>query len=161
MLSRGVEGRIHFVPDQVQVYEMIESISEELMGIASERDIRIHNGVSRSLLLMADQSLFTLLLVNLIGNGVKYGQNGGNVWINSSTEGSLARISVSDDGIGISEEDKKYIFDRFYRADRLRDRSGSGLGLSIVKWIAGLHRWQISVRSDLGVGTVFEIMIPR
>lgn len=161
MLSRGDEGRVHFEPDQVQVYDMIESVSEELVGMASAQNIQIHNEVNRGLLLMADQSLFTLLLINLIGNGVKYGHHGGNVWINSTIEGSLTHIRISDDGIGISEEDKNYIFDRFYRADRSRDRSGSGLGLSIVKWIVELHRWQISVWSDLGVGTVFEIVIPK
>lgn len=160
MLSRGDEGRIHFEPDLVQVSEMVTSVSEELMGLAHERNIRIHNRVDQKFLLMADQSLFTVLLINLIGNGIKYGQAGGNVWINSSTEGPSAHISISDDGIGISDEDKNHIFDRFYRADRSRDRSGSGLGLSIVKWIVELHHWQIHVKDNPGVGTAFEIVIP-
>ena len=160
MLSRGDEGRIHFELDQVQVYEMVTSVSEELMVSAHERNIQIHNRINQKFSLMADQSLFTVLLINLIGNGIKYGQDGGNVWINSSIEGSSACISISDDGIGISEEDKKHVFDRFYRADRSRDRSGSGLGLSIAKRIVELHHWQINVRSNLGVGTIFEILIP-
>lgn len=79
MLSRGDEGRIHFELDQIQVYEMVTSVLEELMGAAHERNIRIHNRIDQSFLLMADQSLFTLLLINLIGNGVKYGQAQGNV----------------------------------------------------------------------------------
>lgn len=161
MLSRGYEGRIHFEPDQIQVFEMVDSVSEELAGMADDRHVQIHNQVDKNLTLMADQSLFTLLFINLIGNSIKYGRNGGNVWIESSEDTDVIRICVADDGIGISEEDQQHIFERFYRADRSRDRSGSGLGLSIVKWIAELHHWKIGVRSNQDAGTVFEITIPQ
>ena len=66
-------------------------------------------------------------------------------------------LTVRDDGIGIEEKDLPRIFDRFYRADRARDRSGSGLGLSIVKWIVELHGWSIQAASKPGQGTVFTI----
>lgn len=62
--------------------------------------------------------------------------------------------------MGIAKEDKDHIFERFYRADRTRDRSGSGLGLAIVKWIVRMHGGSISVESRLGEGTVFYISLP-
>lgn len=68
-------------------------------------------------------------------------------------------LTVRDDGIGIEEKDLPYIFDRFYRADRARDRSGSGLGLSIVKWIVEFHGWTIQAASRPGEGTRFTIQI--
>lgn len=102
----------------------------------------------------------TQLMVNIIGNAIKYGRNGGNVWLGAVMLDDGIHITVADDGIGISNEDLPRIFERFYRTDSARDRSGFGLGLSIAKWIVELHRGAINVKSRLGHGTTFEIVIP-
>ena len=68
-------------------------------------------------------------------------------------------ITFSDNGIGIAAESLPFIYERFYRADQSRDRSGSGLGLSIVKWIVQEHNGEIETKSELGKGTTFEINI--
>jgi len=70
-----------------------------------------------------------------------------------------ARDALADDGIGIGADELPYIFERFYRADLSRDRSGSGLGLSIVKWIVEEHKGQISVESELEKGTILRITL--
>ena len=160
MLSRGYEGRYHFQPETLCLYDMVESVSESLSAMAETKGIQIHNEIPESYLIHADQSLFTQLLVNLIENAVKYGNQDGNIWVTlekaeniQKSENVQYQLCVSDDGIGISEEDLPKIFERFYRADKARDRNGSGLGLSIVKWIATLHGGEIRVESKLGKGT--------
>lgn len=157
MLSRGYEGRYHFEPDRLCLFDMVDSVSEELKDAAENMHIAIHNDIPESLEIVADQSLMTQLMINLIGNAIKYGHRTGNVWLNAREEDGTIQIEISDDGIGISEEDQVHIFDRFYRADKSRDRSGSGLGLAIVKWIVELHGGTIGVKSKLGHGTIFKI----
>ena len=107
--------------------------------------------------LSTDQSLMTQLLLNLVENGIKYGKAGGTVTVWAQEQDGHTLLTIQDDGIGIGETDLPRIFDRFYRADQARDRSGSGLGLSIVKWIVELHGWTIQVVSELGKGTRFMI----
>jgi len=159
MLSRGYEGRYHFQPESLCLYDMAESVSESLAMMADAKSIQIHNQIPDDYKICADQSLFTQLLVNLIENAIKYGNEQGNIWITLEKEGTQHKLCVKDDGIGISGQDLPKIFDRFYRADKARDRKGSGLGLSIVKWIVTLHGWQIHAESRLGEGTKMVVII--
>ena len=160
LLSRGYEGRQHFEPEDILLTDMVESVIEEFAGEAKEKSIKFHNLIPQQTFLYADQSLFTQLLMNLIGNAVKYGKEGGNIWIGVRYGEGSAKLYIRDDGMGISKEDREHIFERFYRADKARDRSGSGLGLSIVKWIVKMHGGQIYVESRLGEGTVFYVLLP-
>lgn len=105
------------------------------------------------------------LLLNLVGNAVKFTPAGGTIKLSLSEEGNYAVMRVADTGIGIAEEDLPLIFDRFYQAESSRANSekdvGTGLGLSICKWIAEAHAGSIRVESHLGRGTTFTIAIPR
>lgn len=161
MLSRGYEGRYQFSRDLVDLHEVAASVSEELAGQAQTHTIAIHNDVPPGLLLACDQSLITQLCLNLVTNAIKYGRTGGNVWLSADDNGGVVNLSVADDGIGIAESDLPHIFERFYRADKARDRSGSGLGLAIVRWIVESHGGEINVQSVLGHGTLFTITLPR
>lgn len=104
--------------------------------------------------------MLTQLFLNLVENAIKYGKDGGRVTCKARQEGQHAIITVCDDGIGIAPENLEHIFDRFFRADSARNRSGSGLGLSIVQWIVQLHRGQIQVESTLGKGSCFIVTLP-
>ena len=161
MLSRGYEGRYHFQPEELCLYDMVESVSESLAGMAEEKSIQIQNEIPRKQTIYADQSLFTQLLVNLVENAIKYGNEKGNVWLTVEDKENGFALGIRDDGIGISKEDLPKIFERFYRADKARDRKGSGLGLSIVKWIVTLHGGKIGVESTLGQGTKMTVVLPR
>lgn len=161
MLSRGYEERCHFEPEQIYPHEAADSVAEIMAAEIETKKIHIHNEIDPALSLYADQSLFTQLLVNLMENAVKYGNENGNVRLTAEADKEETLIRVSDDGIGIGREDLPHIFERFYRADKARDRNGSGLGLSIVKWIVELHGGRIQVESTLGAGTAFLITIPN
>lgn len=161
MLSRGYEGRYHFQPEELCLWDMAESVCESLSALAEAKSIRIHNEVPQTYMIYADQSLFTQLLVNLVENAIKYGNEGGNIRITSADDEAHYSLCVEDDGIGISEDDLPKIFERFYRADKARDRTGSGLGLSIVKWIAELHEGDATAESELGKGTKMTVTWPR
>ena len=110
-----------------------------------------------------DVSLLIILLSNLISNAVKYGKEGGHVWVTVREEKGKGLVSVKDDGIGISQEDLGRIFNRFYQADKARsdeEKRGIGLGLSLAKQIARLHGGKIKASSTLGEGSEFLFSMP-
>jgi two-component system, OmpR family, sensor kinase len=102
------------------------------------------------------------LLLNLVDNAIKYTPAGGQVALSLSQEDGRARIEVADTGVGIDEKDLPLIFERFYRVDKSRGRvqGGSGLGLSIAKWVAEAHGGYLEVVSKVGEGTTFAVMLP-
>lgn len=132
----------------------------EAAETAAASRIRLFNQVPEEVSLYADQSLTTQLLINLIGNSIRYGRERGKVVVRASLTQTQCTFTVSDDGIGIQEDQLPHIFERFYRADPARDRSGSGLGLSIVQWIVSLHNGQITVHSTYGQGTLVTVALP-
>jgi two-component system sensor histidine kinase SenX3 len=99
---------------------------------------------------------------NLVENAITYSDQGTSVGIGCTAKDSVAEIVVTDSGAGISPEDQQRIFERFYRADpsRSRDTGGTGLGLSIVKHVAKIHRGEIKLFSQVGVGSTFTLRIP-
>jgi two-component system phosphate regulon sensor histidine kinase PhoR len=112
--------------------------------------------------LEADESRLQEVIYNLLDNAVKYSQAGGVITLRAAVEGARARISVTDEGIGISASDLPRIFERFYRADKGRSRElgGTGLGLSIVKHIAQLHGGTVAAESEPGQGTTISVFLP-
>jgi signal transduction histidine kinase len=111
----------------------------------------------------ADRDKISQVIINLISNAVKFTDAGGDISIDVEDDGDNAVISISDTGIGISEEDLPHIFERFYRADASRSRltGGSGIGLTIAKAIIDAHKGTIVVESRIGEGTVFTIKLPK
>ncbi len=103
------------------------------------------------------------VLNNLLSNALNYTDEGGEVEIQISEEDDKLRVSVSDTGIGIPDEDLGRIFERFYRVDksRSREKGGTGLGLAIVKHILDVHHTEISVKSKVGEGTVFSFLLSK
>lgn len=110
----------------------------------------------------ADEDLLSQVWINLIHNSIKFTPAGGEVCVDLQQYGNQIKVSISDNGIGISEEDQPRIFERFYKADAARERSqgGSGLGLSISKKIIELHNGTITVQSTSGEGSVFIVSLP-
>ena len=118
--------------------------------------------VSENLSVLGDFDLLDLAIMNLLENAVKYSKPAAKIHLKVQRAGDFVHILVEDQGIGIPPHDLPHIFDRFYTVDKARSRKsgGAGLGLSIVKLIAEKHRGNVSVASQLGIGSVFTLAIP-
>jgi len=105
----------------------------------------------------------TQALINLVSNSLKFTPQDGNVTLTLTDEGKDYCIAVADTGVGISEEDMPYIFERFFRADQSRNKKtgGSGIGLAIVKSITEAHGGRVEVQSHRDVGSVFKLYLPK
>ena len=159
-LTRGQEGRYPVVMESICLNDILDGVAMVLEPMAEKRHIALHFEAETRVELTADQSLMTQLLLNLTENAVKYGKDGGDVWVQAHLAGDRAILTVADNGVGVSEENLPHLFERFFRADTARDRTGTGLGLSIAQWIVQLHGGTIAVESTLGVGTKFTVTLP-
>jgi two-component system phosphate regulon sensor histidine kinase PhoR len=111
--------------------------------------------------LTADEDLLSQVWTNLIHNAIKFTPIGGTIRVHVTSSGKEARIRISNNGVCISEEDQAHIFERFYKADKSRNRTsgGNGLGLSIVKKIIDMHKGSISVDSEPEKETTFTVRL--
>ena len=129
--------------------------------VAEKKSVELLVGDLVEAKLKGDELKLRRMLWNIVDNGIKYTQTGGKVEISSYLSDGNVMINVKDTGVGIAQEDIKYIFDRFYRADRARKReNGTGLGLSISKWIAEAHKGSIEVESHASSGSLFSLRLP-
>lgn len=130
--------------------------------LASDKHLSVtFSGLETSCFIHGNTDLLRRLFLTLTDNAVKYTPAGGRITLALSVGAGTAQVHIQDTGVGISAEDLPHIFERFYRADKARQRSGgAGLGLSIADWIARLHHARIEVSSTLDVGTTFGLSFP-
>ena len=112
--------------------------------------------------LFADSTLFRRAISNVVSNALKHTPPGGNVTVEVAAVHDAVKISIKDDGVGISPEHLPRLFDRFYRVDasRAAATAGTGLGLAIVKSIVDLHGGSVTIESELGNGTLVTLVFP-
>jgi two-component system sensor histidine kinase ArlS len=160
-LARADKNTQKLEKENFYVNELIEEIIKDTKLIANNHNIL--NFKNDTAILCADKNLIKQALRIFIDNSIKYTPTGGTITINSYLNADLITITIEDTGIGISEEDLPFIFDRFYRCDKARSRQsgGTGLGLSIAKWIISSHAGTTEVQSTLNIGTKIIISIPR
>lgn len=152
-----------FQPEKIVLSELIESLSLTVEGFISLKNQKFTVKAPKDLKINADLVLMEHLLLNLLQNASIYSEEGKKIQlIVEETSNGHIQIKVIDEGIGISEEHQKRIFERFYRVDldRSRKSGGTGLGLSIVKHIAKLHGGYVSVNSVPGEGSTFIVNLP-
>ncbi len=165
-ISKLESGRIPIVQESFVIQDLVKDIYEELMLKAQERKIEtlFKKGTEASLSVYADKQKIKQVLVNLIENAIKYGNTGGAIVTGFyQVDDGHVYVEVSDDGPGIAEQHLPRIFERFYRADKSRNREigGTGLGLAIVKHIVEAHGQTVTVRSKQGVGSSFGFTLER
>jgi heavy metal sensor kinase len=161
LLSKADTKEIKLNIEEVALRDLIMDVCMNMKVVADKKDVDLQISELEDVRLKGDELKLRRMLLNIVENGIKYSHIGGKVSVSSYVNDGYAKIDVKDDGIGISEEDIKYVFDRFYRADRSRKReSGSGLGLSISRWIAEAHKGSIEVKSQPVQGSMFTIKLP-
>lgn len=159
-LARSDEGKESLNLEKIDLALIAESVVSQLKDKAEKKDIKISINLGQDFKLKADQTLITILFLNIIKNSIKYNKNSGFINISLFKNDNNVIIYFEDNGIGISKEELPYVFDRFYQVSKARTGKGSGIGLAIVKEIIALHEGNIKIASILGEGTNIEISLP-
>lgn len=162
-LSMLEKDDFHLQLTEVNLSELIDEIQPALEHQAMKRDIKLITHTDQSHRLMADREKVKQVLTNLIGNAINYTQEHGEISLTVNETDESMRINVTDNGIGIEQEDLPRLFERFYRVDKARSRNtgGTGLGLAIVKHIVEVHGGKITVDSEINKGSSFTVYLPK
>lgn len=160
-LSHLDEGAEDMKREKVDLHSIAEEVAISLADKANMADVTVDVTGSSAVLYGIPQLLHGIIY-NLCDNAIKYNQQGGSVSIDIKSNTNSVILTVADTGIGIPEEHRKRIFERFYRVDKSHSRAvgGTGLGLSIVKHAASLHNANISVQSIVDGGTTVTVIFP-
>lgn len=158
-LSRLDQERIEINFEYVDLRDIIEQVSENEKGKNQKRiDIHLHLEKAEA---WVDVGLIMMVIRNLVNNAIKYSREKSSIDVHLKKEDRTIKIVVQDYGCGMTEEERKQIFDRFYRADKARNSEGFGLGLSISSKIMELHHGQIKVASVEKRGSIFTLILPE
>lgn len=179
LLSKADIGEVRLNKEDINLTEILTEVVTQMDRLAKSKGLYLStSNHHQDIHIFGDALRIRELFINLIENGIKYTEKGGSIHItlqreneppmrnHSSREegekGEFAKVVVSDTGIGIAKEDQERIFNRFFRVDKARSREqgGSGLGLSICKWIVDAHQGEIMVDSEVGKGSSFIVKLP-
>ena len=146
----------------VNINDLLEQIMKRLKPIANKRGIEMIFESFRQVTAEVDEVKMSLAISNLIENAIKYNKDEGWIRVSLNADHKYFYVKVADSGVGIPEDSKDLIFERFYRVDKARSREtgGTGLGLSIARNAIHMHRGAIKVYSKLGEGATFTVRIP-
>jgi two-component system, OmpR family, sensor kinase len=171
ILARADQGQTVLKRGWVDLSEIVVDAAEDLSNLAEQNGIEIRLSGLDELVVWGDRLYLTQLCINLLENAIKYSAGvGTHVEVKLDQGPGHARLQIIDEGPGIEAEHLPHLFERFYRVDQSRTHtqstesasnpSGSGLGLSIARWIAREHGGSIQVQSSPGKGSVFEVCLP-
>jgi two-component system, OmpR family, sensor kinase len=148
---------------KIMSYSLMDIIKDIIAGLRiplENKRITITVNVPKNILINGDEPQMRRALLNIIENAVKYTDEGGSITIDAVLSDGSVRITIKDNGIGISQDNIPLIFNRFFRADKSRSGDGYGLGLSISKSIIEAHKGRISIESEAEKGTTVYIDLP-
>jgi signal transduction histidine kinase len=168
VLARLESGQAHLKQEPVDLSDTALDVVERLSRLAGVKGIHLEAGELPCSPVTGDPDYLGQMISNLVGNAIKYAPAGsGMVQVETGVRAGQAWVRVIDNGPGIPPEDLPHLFERFYRSDKTRGRSGeqgdpggSGLGLAIVRWVAVAHGGEVKVESVMGSGATFEATLP-
>ena len=163
LLARADSGddQLELVP--TDLLRSVANAADQALTLAEAKNIQVSTDIPVTpVIVNADDEALARLWLILLDNAVKYTDAGGRIQIGVRIAGATAEVAVSDTGVGIAAEDLPHVFDRFWRADKVRSRAmgGAGLGLAIAKWIAERHGADIAIRSEPGSGSAVVVRLP-
>jgi signal transduction histidine kinase len=161
--SKLESGTMRLDLSTIELRGLVDELRQQMQPLAAEKEIALEERMPAGLPpLRADRAKLRRVLVNLISNALKFTPRGGRVSLSAAPEGGAVRVSVSDTGVGIPEEDLRDIFDKYAQARSRATRSekGTGLGLYITRQLVELHGGRIEVQSEVGRGSTFSFTIP-
>lgn len=150
--------------EKVDVSQVIRIAAESVQMTAEEKGIQVSLELEEGICADAEETGMVQIFRNLIENAVQYGRDSGHVWVTAKVLENRIQCTVRDDGIGIRKEELPHIWKRFYRSDKVRNKSdtaNAGLGLSMVKMLTARYGGKAEVRSEYGEGTVFTVTFPK
>ena len=158
-LDKLEQGKVEVETDTFDVQEFMREVVEDVQTIRKKEQL-IHIDHEGEAKVMLDQKKLRYILVNLLSNAIKYSPENATIRIRSSIDRDIV-IAVQDNGIGIPEEEQKYLYNKFFRAKNTGNVQGTGLGLTIVRRYVELMGGSVSFQSKVGGGTTFTIKIPN
>lgn len=163
-LARADEGRFDLHREPVELQPLVQEVYETALILGEAQGVTVNLPFTTDAVVMADRTRLRQLFLNLITNAIKYTPAGGKVELGLGRHPDNVTFAVRDTGIGISAADFPHVFERFWRADRVRsrmsERGGFGLGLAISQWIAQAHGGTLTASSRLGRGSLFTVTLP-
>jgi len=163
-LARADEGRFDLHREPVELGPLVQEVYETALILGEAQGVTVNLPFTADVTVMGDRTRLRQLFLNLVTNAIKYTPAGGKVELGVGRHPDNVTFAVRDTGIGISAADFPHIFERFWRADRVRsrmsERGGFGLGLAISQWIAQAHGGTLTASSRLGRGSLFTVTLP-
>jgi two-component system sensor kinase FixL len=159
-LSRLEEGQEMNNPEEFDIKELADDVMEEISSILKEKQLIEYNHFGTTSVLILDKNIIKNIFINLLSNASKYSAEGKKILLTTSIYDKHIDIVIKDEGIGIPDEDKPHLFNRFFRAHNTQNIQGTGLGLNIVKKYTTLLDGEVNFISELNKGTTFTITIP-
>ena len=163
-LARADEGRFDLLREPVELQPLVQEVYETALILGEAQGVTVNLPFTTDVVVLADRTRLRQLFLNLVTNAIKYTPAGGKVELGLGRHPDNVTFAVRDTGIGISAADFPHIFERFWRADRVRsrmsERGGFGLGLAISQWIAQAHGGTLTASSRLGRGSLFTVTLP-
>ncbi|HXG69073.1 MAG TPA: ATP-binding protein [Gemmatimonadaceae bacterium] len=163
-LARADEGRFDVHREPVELLPLVQEVYETALILGEAQGVVVNLPFTADVTVMADRTRLRQLFLNLVTNAIKYTPAGGKVELGLGRHPDNVTFAVRDTGIGIAAADVPHIFERFWRADRVRsrtsERGGFGLGLAISQWIAQAHGGTLTASSRLGRGSLFTVTLP-
>lgn len=162
-LSLAEAGQLKLQKRLIEAGKLVEQVAEGMRLRAEEKHIALQSNIAAELQpFQADPERLVQVLTNLVDNAIRYNGDGTRVLISAQSSDGCIELSVSDNGSGIPPEDIPHLFERFWRAEKSRNRAtgGAGLGLAIVKQLVEAHQGHVRVESQMGNGTNFTVYLP-